>query len=270
VTLSTAESSSPGRPETATQYAYRRIKAAILAGALQPGSRLNFRALQAELVLSHIPLREAVRLLCAEGLLVSEAHRAVTVADLTREQRDELYLVRAILEIPAALAAARRITPDVLDHMAQLNHTLSALDASGEHIRFLDLSDEFHRRLYAASGLPHLEKLIISHQELTRVYRTVNLVDHTARVRAIEQHGELLEALHSGDLVAVHEITLRHLLGRVRQPRAEFPSRALTDTARSQPAPVENWLAVLSGLYAPTTGGVTGSPIPDRRSAPTP
>src|SRR5580693_6033969 len=99
---------------TKADGAYLEMRNQILCGILQPGSRVDYVQLSASLGVSITPLREALRRLEADHLVIRNAHRDVVVAPLTREEATELVTVRQELDLLAARLAAVQMTRDEL------------------------------------------------------------------------------------------------------------------------------------------------------------
>ena len=202
------------KPDTASQYAYKTLKAKILQGVLPAGTRLKANELKIELGISHIPVREALQLLWAEGLIVYAPHRMAIVADFTEQMRDEMMLVRALLEIPAVGVAAATISPDALARMKAVQREIREAHRRDDIVRYIELNDAFHRTLYAAVGVAQVEKVLATLQEGTSSYRHRWLADPQKRAVAIRDHDEMLSGLERGDSVAVRTIAFRHLARR--------------------------------------------------------
>jgi DNA-binding GntR family transcriptional regulator len=99
---------------TKADGAYLELRNQILLGTLEPGSRVDYAQLSAALGVSITPLREALRRLEADHLVVRNAHRDVVIADLTRQEASELVAVRRELDLLAARLAAAQMTPGEL------------------------------------------------------------------------------------------------------------------------------------------------------------
>ncbi len=115
-----------GRPplrETVSVTAYRRLREAILSGALPMGTRVNELELAQAWSVSRTPIRDALRRLEAEGLVQATPGRGVIVPLMTLEDVDELYELREVLEGRAARRAAERATPEF---HARLNALIKA------------------------------------------------------------------------------------------------------------------------------------------------
>src|SRR5882757_9180652 len=99
---------------TKADGAYVELRNQILLGTLEPGSRVDYVQLSASMGVSITPLREALRRLEADHLVVRNAHRDVVIAALTREEAAELVTVRRELDLLAARLAAGQMSPEEL------------------------------------------------------------------------------------------------------------------------------------------------------------
>ena len=102
-----------GGATTKADGAYLELRNQILLGTLEPGSRVDYLRLSASLGVSITPLREALRRLEADHLVIRSAHRDVVVAPLTREEASELVAVRQELDLLAARLAAAQMTREI-------------------------------------------------------------------------------------------------------------------------------------------------------------
>jgi len=106
---------------TKADGAYIEMRDQILLGLLEPGSRIDYVQLSAALGVSITPLREALRRLEADHLVIRNAHRDVVIAPLTREEASDLVAVRRELDLLAARLAAAQMTPDELARARELD-----------------------------------------------------------------------------------------------------------------------------------------------------
>jgi DNA-binding GntR family transcriptional regulator len=186
-----------------------RIRGQILSGHLKPGARLVEDRLSAELGVSRVPVREALRSLSAEGLVRLEPHRGATVAEVTPETVAELVEVRALLEGQNARLAARRHDPEIV---RQLRETLAhgnAAAESGTTEELTRLNAEFHERLGEASRNSVLLDVMRGLRERTSLAFAIN-----SRARAREdwkEHAGILEAVIVGDEELAALLAIRHV-----------------------------------------------------------
>jgi DNA-binding GntR family transcriptional regulator len=186
-----------------------QIRGRILDGTLKPGERLVEDRLSAELGVSRVPVREALRGLSAEGLVTLLPRRGATVIEITPESVAELVEVRAQLEGLNAKLAAQRHDPEIV---AQLEDTLrrgnaAAKTATAEELARLNA--EFHERLAVASRNSVLSEVMRGLRERTSIAFALN-----RRVRAREdwdEHAGVLAAVIAGDSELAALLATRHV-----------------------------------------------------------
>jgi DNA-binding GntR family transcriptional regulator len=134
-----------------SQAVFEALRRAVLDGRLAAGERLRQETLAQEFGVSQITIREALNLLVSEKLAVREPYKGVSVAELSAEELEEAYSVRALLEGWAAELAAARITPDELDQLKRLlpDSYVTADPASIDRAR--RANREFHAVIIRAS-----------------------------------------------------------------------------------------------------------------------
>ena len=186
-----------------------QIRGRILDGTLKPGERLVEDRLSAELGVSRVPVREALRGLSAEGLVRLLPRRGATVVEVTPADVAELVEVRALLEGLNARLAAQRHDPEIV---AQLQDTLvrgnqAAKTGSAEELARLNA--EFHDRLAEASRNSVLAEVMRSLRERTSLAFAIN-----SRARAREdwqEHAGVLAAVIAGDSELAALLANRHV-----------------------------------------------------------
>ena len=203
-----------GAPEdrrTLTASVARRLRDLIIAGDLPPGTPLRLQALAQRLDVSVMPIREALRLLEAERLVTVSPHRGATVLQLSSDEVEEIYAMRAGLERLAAGIAAERISRESIAALRQQFDAM-ALAASDEDLdRFRDEDRRFHRTLYAAASRPTLYTRIL---DLSRSSsRATNLAYGAWRplTLGLEVHRPILEAVEARDAELVARLTYEHV-----------------------------------------------------------
>jgi DNA-binding GntR family transcriptional regulator len=137
-----------------SEFAYQHLIAAIRSGELRPGQRMRETELASLLNVSRTPVREAIRRLNSEGLVVLAGSRGMTVAELDKQQVRELYALRATLEGSAARLAAQHASPDELAAMREF--LLMSPNASAEENARINRL--FHQAIHEASHNRYLER----------------------------------------------------------------------------------------------------------------
>lgn len=180
---------------TKVEAAYREARRRVLTGAWPPGVTVNQSELASEFGVSPTPIREALRRLENEGLVVLTPHSMVTVAPLSLREFDELYAIRMVLDsFAAALAAQERTDEDV----ARLNSALESSEKSPPRDR-LDRNRHFHRLVYAASGNQQLTTLLDQLWDRTDRYRLILVSQETEGNVSDREHGAIASAIAERD-----------------------------------------------------------------------
>lgn len=199
---------------TKADYAYREVRDRIMSGALPHGATLSQEALAAELEVSTTPLREAMRRLAAEGLVVLDAHRDARVTPLTAHEAQSLFEVRQQLDPLAVRLAAERRDDTDRARVQEAAASLEPLDADSG-LAALDAHRAFHVALYRASHNDLLIALLDGLWDKADRYRRAALeadadaLDDRTRVRA--EHQAIMTAVLEGDPDAAEEHMRRHV-----------------------------------------------------------
>jgi DNA-binding GntR family transcriptional regulator len=196
-----------GRRST-TEIVADVLRDAIVTGMLQAGEVLNQVELARQFGVSRVPVREALRRLEAEGLVVSPPHRRTVVAALTPSLLDEIFDVRIVLETMVLAAAVPRLRAEDL---AALEGLVAAMDREGDHRRWMRLDDQFHDALYRPSGKEFVCRLIGQlRRQVARHFWAGGRRVHRNR-EANAQHRRLLAAARAGDVARAQDELRRHL-----------------------------------------------------------
>jgi len=186
------------------------IRELIITGELTAGQQLRQRDLAQRFGVSQTPVREAMRRLESEGLVIGDTHRGFTVVTPDDGPVEENFQIRAALESLGASLAARKIDAAGLAELERLNERMRAL--AEDDPRYAELNREFHFTLYQYSRSPLLMSLMrllwASLHGGPRVLRT-----HAESAR---QHDAILDALRAGDADAASALTYQHIMGAER------------------------------------------------------
>ena len=136
------------------------LKQLIGTGELARGARIQQDEIAARFATSITPVREALRQLEAEGLLVSEPHRGVRVAETSLDEVKGVYVARRLLEPYAAQRATLRVSRRDLDRADALTEEMATASAAGDHAAVSAANAEFHRLFNERCGIPALTRTI--------------------------------------------------------------------------------------------------------------
>lgn len=209
MTVETTPNITPVAPDDAGktpahQHVYERLRAMILFGDLAPGQPVTIQGLTTQLEAGMTPVREALRRLIAEGALIHQGNRRVSVPVLTLECADELGFMRKTLEPELTRRAARRMTAERLRLLTKADTDLNRAIDQGDVGGYLTHNYRFHTLIYAGAEAPIMtatvDRLWLRFGPSLRVicgrFGTSNLPD---------KHMELLAALRDADVEAAAE-----------------------------------------------------------------
>src|SRR5690606_19124800 len=180
---------------------YLLLKGEIARGELTPGQRLVEAELARRHRLSQAPVREALRRLAHEGLVIQLPRRGTFVASISQEEARRSYALRAVLEEAAAREFCRYASPEAPDQLAEILDRMEAAAADDDLQRVIDLDIQFHQTVWEATGHPLLPRIWPMVEASLRGFTTIS------------------NRLYWGDLVDVAR-THRPLLASLRD-RAE-------------------------------------------------
>lgn len=204
----------PGPDGAQGHLVHRRLLDDIRSGALPPGARLRETELAARLGLSRTPVREAIRMLEADGLVTHLPRQGASVRRLDHAEVMELYEMRVVLEGTAARLAARAASELELAELAQINAEIASADTPGHAAR---LNHRFHAVLVDAARNRFLSRAMAALRRTYLILGPSTLADPDRAAEALAEHAALLEALCARDGAAAETLMRRHIEGAHRQ-----------------------------------------------------
>ncbi len=187
------------RPQTAQQFVLEELRGAITSGELRPGTPIRQDALAARLQVSRVPLREALKALEAEGLVVHHVHRGYFVAQLSLADLEEIYRIRALLETEA-VDRALTLRPDgFYETLAGNQREVERAAKAGDVTAMAEANRRFHFTLIEACGMPRLVRMITTLWDSTDAYRSLYYTDSTHRAQAVHEHRAVLDSILQDD-----------------------------------------------------------------------
>lgn len=193
---------------TTHEWVLARLRREIYDGVHEPGARLVQTEIATRLGVSVTPVREAMRDLVADGLIVSDPHKPVTVRDLDVAEAVEINDLRIMLEPLAARRATPHISEDELRRLEELD---VAMRRSHEPRAWAELNHEFHMVIIAATRMPNLIGILTSLRSVSRFYFAAALrADDNDYGRRDVQHRELIARMRARDVEAVGAIMDAH------------------------------------------------------------
>ena len=191
---------------TVSALAYKAIRALILEGRFIPSERLKEEELTDLCGVSRTPVREALRRLALEGLVVLTPHQGAQVAEINEIELQEIYSLRAMIESHAAGRAAKRIPLSSIARLKVLATQMEEAVAQAVRRRQTKLYDrytaansEFHRIIMDAADSPRLSAMATLVVEVPLILRTLARYSESELSRSLHHHRELIEAFEARD-----------------------------------------------------------------------
>lgn len=183
--------------QTKTEIALQILRERIRTGELKSGQRLRVTTLRDELAMSPTPIREALRLLQADGLVTYQPHQGITVAGLSPELMSEIVVLRGTLESLATELAAPKLGEDGVARLTEMHEQLVHALESGHGAQINDLNSAWHWHIYDAASSSYLLEFI---RRLWDRYpwRTMWVLPGRAQ-KSIDEHRSVMEAIVAGD-----------------------------------------------------------------------
>jgi DNA-binding GntR family transcriptional regulator len=193
------------------------LREAILGGRLQPGDRIRQEEVAARLGASRLPVREALRMLEAEGLTEHEPRKGARVPRLSQHEVDVIYQMRERLE---PLALAESLSSLDAAELERLDEVQRRIEENTDLEKFLDLDREFHMLTYSGCTIAPLMTNVVRLWNATQHYRRAYVaLGGRSRMWVVNtEHRLILEAVSRRD----PEDAERYLGGHIRRTRIEL------------------------------------------------
>lgn len=193
------------------------LRRAILAGEIAPGQWIRQEEVAERLGSSRLPVREALRMLEAEGLTEHAHNRGARVPALSMHEVDVIYQMRERLEPLALAESVPRLTSEDLERLGEIQ---ARIEANDDLATFLELDREFHLLTYSGCPIGHLSTVVTRLWNSTQHYRRMFMsISGPGRAWVVNaEHRLLLDAIGRGDLVDAE----RYLGGHIRRTRIEL------------------------------------------------
>ena len=192
-----------------------RLRDLVVEGSLLPGQRLTERILCDRLAVSRTPLREAMKVLAAEGLLELLPNRGAIVARLSVEELDHAIEVMTALERLAGTVVPARLTPERLAEIKALHYEMLAHYARGELPGYFKCNQAIHFAIMAATLNPVLERQYAQLNAQIRRYRYMANLSRERWEQSVAEHETILQQLVARDPERLAETLARHLENKI-------------------------------------------------------
>ena len=193
------------------EVVYMTLRKAILKGEFKPGERLMEITLANRLGVSRTPIREAIRKLEHEGLVVMIPRKGAQVARITRQELNDVLEVRSSLEALAASCAAKRITDEAVESLRKAEEKFASLLENGDLTALAEADVAFHDVIYQATANRRLIQILNNLREQMYRFRIEYLKEQMVRSSLAREHERIIEAIAAHDSEAAMRLIREHI-----------------------------------------------------------
>ena len=187
-------------PRALYQDVAELLRQRIFTRELEPGSWIDEIRLAQEYGISRTPLREALKVLAAEGLVTMKMRRGAYVTEVSEQDMTEVYHLLALLESDAAGAVAGTATPAELAELAALHAELE--QSQGDRERFFAVNERFHMRLLEIAGNRWRRQMVAHLRKVMKLNRHHSLFKSGRIAESLAEHAAVMAALQARDAAA--------------------------------------------------------------------
>lgn len=205
-----------GRPRAAAmadaplyQRVAERLRERIVAHTMAPGSWIDEQALTAEWGISRTPLREALKVLAAEGLVTMKLRRGAYVTEVSEQDLSEVFHLLALLESDAAAIVAQHASDGQMAELSALHQRLEATVADRD--AFFAANEAFHMRLLEIAGNRWRNQMVGDLRKVMKLYRHHSLFKQGRLEASLKEHRKIMAALKARNPELVRQLMQQHL-----------------------------------------------------------
>jgi len=196
---------------TMQEEALNRLKEVILSGQLSPDSFYTENDFAEALQISRTPVREAVKSLIHDGLLVSVPRKGIKVREFTRSEVEQIFLLRQKIEGSILEKVSNTITEDQLKTLNKIVTEQENAIEKDDRILFIDLDQEFHNFLIHVTDYHLIEEMIMNLHNLTRLIGHRAIMKQGRMEEVIDEHRAIIQALREKDAPQAKRKMIFHL-----------------------------------------------------------
>ncbi|MBC5743198.1 GntR family transcriptional regulator [Lachnospiraceae bacterium MD308] len=194
---------------------FNTLRQAILRGELKPGERLMEIQLANKLGVSRTPIREAIRKLELEGLVLMIPRKGAEVADITEKSLKDVLEVRRALEELSVKLTCDRITKEEIKELEQAAENFRKTMKSKDITEIAEADVRFHDVIYTATKNQKLIQLLNNLHEQMYRYRIEYLKDEEVYPKLLKEHKEIIERINRGEKEEAARIVCEHIDNQV-------------------------------------------------------
>lgn len=197
---------------TSTEDIRRQLSDRIISGALAPGAVLDETQLAAEFAVSRTPVREALKLLAASGLVRQKPHSRTRVARPDTAALKGMFELMAHLEALSAEFSARRMSAAERNGLDALHRDMAQMVSDGDRQAYIRANELFHGAIYAGAHNAYLEEVTQSTRQRLQPFRRAQFSGLGRLARSHAEHALIVEAILRGEADEASRAMAAHIL----------------------------------------------------------
>lgn len=198
-------------PRTSAEDIRQQLAARIICGALAPGTPLDETGLATEFSVSRTPIREALRLLAASGLIDQKPHAKALVAKPDEATLAGMFEVMGYLEALCAGLSAIAMGAAEREALDALHSDMAAIVREGDHLAYVDANEAFHTAIYDGAHNGYLGEVTRSTRQRLQPFRRAQFQALGRLSRSHAEHGVVLDAILQGDRARAEAAMRQHI-----------------------------------------------------------
>lgn len=203
-----------------------RLRQSIFSHELPPGSWIDELALASTYGISRTPMREALKVLAAEGLVTLVPRRGCFVTEINASDLDEIFPLLALLEGRCLRETLRRASADDITELCAMHADLEVAAGEGLIERFFAINEAFHHKIQELADSRWTMSLVQHLRKLMRLSRLIPLTQEERMQHSLEEHRILMAAIHAHDPESAEAALHDHILSCLRRLSQAEPAGA--------------------------------------------
>lgn len=193
------------------EIVFMELKKAIFDGRIKEGEHLVENTIAEKMNVSRTPVREALRQLEAEGLVVNIPRRGAIVKGITLQDAEEIYDLREVLEGLTTRLACKNRTEEDINRLNDILNLMAEAVKEEDYCKYLNLHKGYNDIILNSSSNKRLQSMMKNIYEHLASLRSVSLYNKDRRVLAIEEHRQIVNAIEKRDEVRAEKLAREHV-----------------------------------------------------------
>lgn len=189
-----------------------RLRTSIFSHEFAPGSWIDEQAIAKEYGISRTPMREAIKILAAEGLITMKMRRGAYVTEVSKSDLNQIFTVLALLEGQACRETALKASEGQLEALDSIHMKLERAAADRDLDQFFAINQSFHDKLQEISNNPWMKRVIDDLRKVLKLQRRDSLSKRGRMESSLVEHRKILSALLARDADLSEKLMKEHLL----------------------------------------------------------